>query len=283
MPFASAQVALQYFFPSAGIQLQAGCAHLDAAFIKAPFCYCARERVCTRTLQQTLTGASNRSGLFCSYLTKVWKSNSEATSMLPSFLWEQAVPITSNNSLPRHHRTILSTTAQLLASYRLILLTIVPVNDRYNVNLLDEKASRMRELGEHTIFLREQIMLPEGIALTGNCICKGWVVLQSGDAMWLDKAIRGLGWNSSVLTRTYWRSGYANRTQDAIHRAAQLALRKVDKRFNAAEIGHVTVAKHLWFYAARVGIFSRSIQESPFLGNCNELSTRHGSMTFESR
>jgi hypothetical protein len=141
----------------------------------------------------------------------------------------------------------------------------------------------MRELEQHTIFLREHIMLPEGIALAGETICDGWVVLQSGDAPWLDKTIRGVGWNSSVLTRMYWKSGYANSAQDAIHRAAQLALRKVDERFNAAEIGHIVVAKHLWFYVARVGIFSRYIQESPFLGSCDELSTRSVRMTFESR
>jgi hypothetical protein len=141
----------------------------------------------------------------------------------------------------------------------------------------------MRELEEHTIFLREHIMLPEGIALDGETICEGWVVLQSGDAVWLDKTIRGLGWNSNVLTRVYWRCGYANRARDAIQRAAQLALRKVDKRFNAAEIGHIVVVKHLWFYVARVGIFSRYIQESPFLGICDQLSTRPGPMTFESR
>ncbi len=140
----------------------------------------------------------------------------------------------------------------------------------------------MRELEEHTIFLREHIMLSEGIALAGNSICEGWVVLQSGDAMWLDKTIRGLGWNSNVLTRMCCRSGYANRAQDAIQRAAQLALRKVDKRFNAAEIGHVVVAKHLWFYVARVGIFSRYVQENPFLGICDELSTRPQPMTLES-
>jgi hypothetical protein len=117
-------------------------------------------------------------------------------------------------------------------------------------------------------------MLPEGIALAGNGICEGWVVLQSGDAMWLDKTIRDLGWNSNVLTQVSWRRGYANRAQDAIYRAAQLALRKVDKRFNAAEIGHLGVVKYLWFCVARVGIFSRYIQESPFLGICDELSTQ---------
>jgi hypothetical protein len=149
--------------------------------------------------------------------------------------------------------------------------------------VLEEKVIRMRELEQHTIFLREHIMLPEGIVLAGETICEGWVVLQSGDAPWLDKTIRDLGWNSNVLTKMYWRSGYANSAQDAIYRAAQLALRKVGERFNAAEIGHIVVAKHLWFYVARVGIFSRYIQESPFLGSCDELSTRPMRMTFESR
>ena len=141
----------------------------------------------------------------------------------------------------------------------------------------------MRELEQHTIFLREHIILPEGIALAGETICEGWVVLQSGDAPWLDKTIRARGWNSNVLTRMYWKSGYANRAQDAIRRAAQRALRKVNERFNAAEIGHIVVAKHLWFYVARVGIFYRYIQESPFLGSSDELSIPSGSMTFEAR
>lgn len=37
--FASAQTSLQYFFPSAGIQLQAGRAHFDGAFMRStPLC-----------------------------------------------------------------------------------------------------------------------------------------------------------------------------------------------------------------------------------------------------
>jgi len=131
----------------------------------------------------------------------------------------------------------------------------------------------MRELDQQTIFLREHIMLPEGIAVAGQAFCEGWVVLQSCDAPWLDKTIRSLGWNSAVLTKMYWKSGFGTYPQGAIHRAALLALRKVGKRFNAAEIGHVVVVKHLWFYLARVGIFSRYIQEGPFLGICDELST----------
>jgi hypothetical protein len=149
------------------------------------------------------------------------------------------------------------------------------------MSILEERATPMRELEQHTIFLREHIMLPEGITLVGETICEGWVVLQSGNAPWLDTAIRSLGWNSIALTLLYWSRGLGNRAQDAIYKAAQLALRKVGKRFNAAEIGHVVVTKRLWFYVARVGIFSRSIQESPFMGICDELSTRPRPMTFE--
>jgi hypothetical protein len=139
----------------------------------------------------------------------------------------------------------------------------------------------MRELGQHTIFLRKHIMLPEGVALAGETFCKGWVVLQSGDASWLDKTIRSLGWHSTVLTGKYQKSGLASCAQCAIHRAVQLALRKISNRFNAAEIGHVVVAKYLWFYLARVGIFPRYIQESPFLGFCDELSTPFVPMAFD--
>jgi len=139
----------------------------------------------------------------------------------------------------------------------------------------------VRKLEQNTIFLREHIMLPEGVALVREIFCEGWSVLQSGDAPWLDKTIRGLGWNSTVLTRKYWKSGFAAGAQDAIHRAAQLALRKISKRFNAAEIGHVVVAKYLWFYLARVSISPRYIQESPFLGICNELSTPFVPVAFD--
>src|ERR1700748_1116898 len=102
------------------------------------------------------------------------------------------------------------------------------------MSILEKRATPMRELEQHTIFLREHIMLPEGIALAGETICEGWVVLKSGDAPWLDTAIRSLGWNSTVLTQLYWSRGFANSAQDAVYRAAQLALRKVGKRFNAA-------------------------------------------------
>ena len=141
------------------------------------------------------------------------------------------------------------------------------------ISILRGKAIRMRELEQHTIFLREHVMLPEGIALSGDFFCEGWLVLRSGNALWLDKTIRDIGWNSNVLTKLHWKHGFSTYAHDAIRRAAQLALRKVEKRFNSAEIGRIVVIKYLWFYIAKVAIFSRSIQESPFIGISDELST----------
>jgi hypothetical protein len=121
------------------------------------------------------------------------------------------------------------------------------------------------------------------MTLAGQVFSAGWIVVESGDASWLDITIRSLGWNSNVLTRLHSKTGFGSRAQDAIRRAAHLALRKVNKRFNAAKVTSVVLTKRLWFYHAIVGIVFRSIQESPFMGTCAELSTSLGPMTFEAR
>lgn len=75
---------------------------------------------------------------------------------------------------------------------------------RYFESMGDEqpRGVLMRELKQHTTFLRESIVLPEGISFTGETFCEGWTLLESGDASWLDTAIRSAGWNSFVLTKS---------------------------------------------------------------------------------
>ena len=130
----------------------------------------------------------------------------------------------------------------------------------------------MRELKQHTTFLRESIVLPEGISFTGETFCEGWTLLESGDASWLDTAIRSAGWNSFVLTKKHWRSGFGPYSQNALQKTVRLALRKIDRNHNAAEIEHVEVTKYLWFYLAKISILARQIQRSPFLDMVADLS-----------
>ena len=139
----------------------------------------------------------------------------------------------------------------------------------------------MMEPHPHTIFLREQISLPAGIALAAEPFCEGWVILNSGDAPWLEKKIASLGWTFMVLTDPHTRDGIAGSASEAIHRAIRLALCKIHKRFNAAEVEKIETARRLWLYIAKARILSRHIQESPFLDGCEELSVRHAPETFE--
>ena len=130
----------------------------------------------------------------------------------------------------------------------------------------------MQELKQHTTFLRERIVLPEGISFTGETFCEGWTLLKSDEASWLDLAIRKAGWNSFVLTKEHWRSGFGPYSQDALQKTVRLALRKIGKNYNAAEIEQVKLTKYLWLYLVKISILARQIQRSPFLGAVDELS-----------
>lgn len=130
----------------------------------------------------------------------------------------------------------------------------------------------MRELKQHTTFLRENIELPEGISITGATFFEGWTLLKSEDASWLDVAIRKAGWNYFVFTKEHWRSGFGPDFQDSLKKTVQLALRKINRNHNAAEIQQVEVTRYLWFYLVKVSILARQIQRSPFLGMVDELS-----------
>lgn len=139
----------------------------------------------------------------------------------------------------------------------------------------------MGELNRHTMFLREHISLPEGIALAADPYCDGWVILNSGDAAWLGKKIAALGWNFIVLPDVHVRNRIARSAPDAIHRCVRLALQSINRDFNAAEIEQVDATRRLWLYIAKARISWRQIQESPFVGGCEELSVHHASQTFE--
>jgi hypothetical protein len=139
----------------------------------------------------------------------------------------------------------------------------------------------MTELNQHTMFLREHISLPRGIALAAEPFCDGWVVLSSGDALWLEKKTANLKWNLIVLTDTHARDGIARSAPEAIHRAVRLALQGVRRDFNAAELEKIEATRRMCLYLAKARISSRQLQESPFLGECQELSVRRAPAIFE--
>ncbi len=101
----------------------------------------------------------------------------------------------------------------------------------------------MQELKQHTTFLRERVVLPEGISIFGETFCEGWTLLKSEEASWLDSGIRKAGWNSFVLTKEHWRSGFGLYSQDALQKTVRVALRQIGRNHNAAEIEQIKVTK----------------------------------------
>ena len=76
------------------------------------------------------------------------------------------------------------------------------------------------------------------------------------------------------LVGTYSRHGFGRTAKTAISEAITVALNEVKARFNAAELGSVSVSSYPGFQIARVTIHTRQIQQQSSLGLVDEMSLR---------
>jgi hypothetical protein len=76
------------------------------------------------------------------------------------------------------------------------------------------------------------------------------------------------------LVGTYSRHGFGRNTKTAISKATTLALNEVKARFNAAELGSVSVSRYPGFRIAKVTIHARQIQQESSLCLVDEMSIR---------
>jgi len=128
----------------------------------------------------------------------------------------------------------------------------------------------MRNIAERTMLLRRRIELPDNLNLVTEEFREGWNFVGSGDALWLDKQIRTRGWHCIWIAEGMLRSGVGKTAQEAIAGALKLALRRVNERFNAAEVEHIELTKYPWFVLARVRVYPYQIQHSAVLSVLDE-------------
>jgi hypothetical protein len=76
-----------------------------------------------------------------------------------------------------------------------------------------------------------------------------------------DTIIRRAGWHFMWVLPACTRRGLGTTSEAATDRALTRALRGVPRRFNAAELDSIHVAKYPGFYIANVTLQSRQIQE----------------------
>jgi hypothetical protein len=127
---------------------------------------------------------------------------------------------------------------------------------------------------QHSIFLRKGCLLPDGLDLMQEKFDETW--LSAGDtiASAMDLRIRNAGWHFMWLVGTYSRHGCGRTAKTAISKAITVALNEVKGRFNAAELGSVSVSRYPGFQIARVTIHTRQIQQQSSLGLVDEMSLR---------
>ena len=127
---------------------------------------------------------------------------------------------------------------------------------------------------QHSIFLRTGCLLPDGLDLIQEKFDEAWSSAGDIIASALDQKVRHAGWHFMWLVGTYSRHGFGRTARTAISKAITLALNEVKARFNAAELGWVSVSRYPGFQIAKVTIHARQIQQQPSLGLVDEMSIR---------
>jgi hypothetical protein len=72
-----------------------------------------------------------------------------------------------------------------------------------------------------------------------------------------------------MLADTTSRKGDSSTATSATDKAIRGALKRIQKRFNAAELESIKLSKYLGFQVARVTLHARHIQQSAILGLIN--------------
>src|ERR1017187_5145910 len=123
----------------------------------------------------------------------------------------------------------------------------------------------MRRIAALNVLLRERIELPAGFKLATEEFREGWNFVRSSNAKRLKKKIHTQGWNFIKIADGSLRSGLGDTSQEAIASALKLALRKVNEKFNAAEVEHIELTVYPWFFLARVRVSPYRVQQEAML------------------
>ena len=115
----------------------------------------------------------------------------------------------------------------------------------------------------HSIFVRKGCSLPFGIDLNQRPFCQQWILVDKTMADALAVKVRNALWHFILLDDRSSRLGYGRTPDAAINKELALALKQLDDKFNAAEVGSVLVLISCFgFLVASVTIHARHIQQS---------------------
>jgi hypothetical protein len=123
----------------------------------------------------------------------------------------------------------------------------------------------MHIIAELNLLLRDRVELPAGLRVATEEFREGWSFARTADAKRLEKKIQTRGWSFIEIPDGSLRCGVGDTSQEAIASALKLALRRIGKHFNAAELEHIELTEYPWFFLARIRVHPCRIQQGTAL------------------
>lgn len=131
---------------------------------------------------------------------------------------------------------------------------------------------------QYAIFLRTGCSLPRGLALVQEPFCEKWISVEDTTAAALDIKVRSANWHFIWLTEAHSGVAMGLTAESACSSAIALALKKVQQRFNTAELSVLKITKYPGFQVARVILQTRQIQQHASLGLADEMAFRESAV-----
>jgi hypothetical protein len=117
-----------------------------------------------------------------------------------------------------------------------------------------------------TIFIRENALLPAGLALETAAFLPGWLAVQKLDGHGVSRKIAGARWNFFFLAGAISATVIGRNGPATMQKAVKLILAKrPGQNYNALQIARVVPRSFLGIPYVRVSAHSRHIQEGMYL------------------
>jgi hypothetical protein len=117
-------------------------------------------------------------------------------------------------------------------------------------------------------------MLPDGLNLAPAQFCKTWMSIEDTTSAVLDEKVRAAGWHFMWLADTCSYTGVGRMVTSAVNEAIAGALKRIQGRFNAAELDSIKISKYPGFQVAKITLHARHIQQQTSLSLIGETTIR---------
>jgi len=117
-----------------------------------------------------------------------------------------------------------------------------------------------------TTLIRENTLLPAGLAIESEIFLPGWRVVKNLDGSALARNVEGANWNFFYLAGEFRATAFGRDPSGALRKAVKRILAKQGKQFNSLEITRVVSKRFLGIpFMLSIAAHSRHIQHSTCL------------------